>query len=105
MPGFLLHVGAKVLCAHGGQASPMTPNPRVLVMGQPIVTIDTLYVIAGCGLSPNAGGPCSMAQWVSGSVRVRSNMLPVLLLDSRSICGPTGTPLFPTVTQTRVVGT
>ena len=29
MPGFLLHVGATVLCAHGGQAQPTVPNPRV----------------------------------------------------------------------------
>ena len=35
MPGFLLHVGATVLCAHGGQAQPTAPNPRVLVSGQP----------------------------------------------------------------------
>jgi len=104
MPGFLLHVGAKVNCAHGGQASPMTPNPRVWAMGQPIVTMDSLYGIVGCSLPPNAGGPCSMAQWVSGATRVFANGLPVLLLDSRSICGPTGTPLFPTVTQTRVLG-
>ena len=26
MPGFLLHVGATVLCAHGGQAQPTAPN-------------------------------------------------------------------------------
>ena len=36
MPGFVLHVGATVLCAHGGQAQPTAPNPRVLVSGQPI---------------------------------------------------------------------
>ena len=39
MPGFLLHVGATVLCAHGGQAQPTVPNPRVTVSGQPIVTL------------------------------------------------------------------
>ena len=40
MPGFLLHVGATVLCAHGGQAQPTAPNPRVLVSGQPTVDDD-----------------------------------------------------------------
>ena len=39
MPGFLLHVGATVLCAHGGQAQPTVPNPRVTVSGQPIVML------------------------------------------------------------------
>ena len=35
MPGFLLHLGATVMCAHGGQARPVGPNPRVTMMGQP----------------------------------------------------------------------
>jgi tRNA-guanine family transglycosylase len=38
MPGPLLHLGATVLCAHGGQATPSAPVPRVLVSGQPVAT-------------------------------------------------------------------
>ncbi len=38
MPGFLLNVSSVVICAHGGQAKPTVPNPRVKVMGQPVVT-------------------------------------------------------------------
>ena len=38
MPGFILHVGATVICAHAGQAQPTAPNPRVMVGGQPVVT-------------------------------------------------------------------
>ena len=105
MPGFLLHVGATVLCAHGGQATPTTPNPRVTVSGQPTVTLPTPYAVAGCPLPSQAGGPDVTAQWVTGAMRVTSNGQPVLLLDSRSICAPTGTPLLPTVTQMRVMGT
>jgi hypothetical protein len=106
MPGFLVHVGATVLCAHGGQAQPTAPNPRVTVSGQPIVTLPTPYVIAGCALPPPpaANGPCVTAQWVSAATRVTSNGQPVLLLDSQAICAPTGTPLLVTVTQTRVSG-
>jgi hypothetical protein len=37
MPGFLLHVGATVLCSHAGQAQPTVPNPRVTVTGMPTV--------------------------------------------------------------------
>jgi hypothetical protein len=105
MPGFLLHVGATVLCAHGGQATPTAPNPRVTVSGQPTVTLPTPYAVAGCTLPSQAGGPDVTAQWVTGAMRVTSNGQPVLLLDSRSICAPTGTPLLPTVSQTRVMGT
>jgi hypothetical protein len=106
MPGFLLHLGATVMCAHAGQAQPTVVNPRVLVMGQPIVTIASPYVVAGCTLPPPtaANGPCVTAQFVTSATRVFANGQPVLLMDSQAICAPTGTPLIPTVTQTRVTG-
>jgi hypothetical protein len=106
MPGFLLHVGATVLCSHGGQAQPTVPNPRVLVSGQPTVTLPTPYVVAGCAFPPPpaANGPCVTAQFVSAAMRVTSNGQPVLLLDSQAICAPTGTPLLIIVTQPRVTG-
>lgn len=104
MPGFLLHVGATVLCSHAGQAQPTVPNPRVTVSGQPTVTLPTPYVVAGCTLPPPsvANGPCVTAQFVTSAVRVTSNGQPLLLFDSQAICTPTGTPLLIVVTQTRV---
>lgn len=51
MPGFLLHLGATVMCAHAGQATPVAPNPRVLVSGQPTVPMNSLYVVAACSTS------------------------------------------------------
>lgn len=104
MPGFILHVGATVLCAHAGQAQPTTPNPRVTVSGQPSVTMASPYLVAGCTLPPppGANGPCVTAQWVTAATRVTSSGQPLLLLDSQAICVPTGTPLLPAVTQTRV---
>jgi hypothetical protein len=104
MPGFLLHLGATVLCAHGGQAQPTVPNPRVLVSGQPITTIAGPYVVAGCPFPPASGGPCLTAQFVTAATRITSNGQPVLLLDSQAVCAPTGTPLVPVVTQVRVTG-
>lgn len=107
MPGFLLHMGATVLCAHAGQAQPTAPNPRVKVGGQPVVTLPTLYTIAGCTMPPpTAGnGPCVTAQFMMGAIRVRVGGQPVLLQDSQAICTPTGTPLNIVVTQVRVKGT
>ncbi len=106
MPGTLLHVGATVLCAHGGQAQPTVPNPRVTVNGMPTVTMAAPYVVAGCAMPPpTAGnGPCVTAQWITGATRVTSNGQPLLLLDSQAICAPTGTPLVIAATQTRVTG-
>jgi hypothetical protein len=107
MPGFLLHVGATVMCSHGGQAQPTAPNPRVVVMGQPTVTLTAPYVVAGCAFPPpTAGnGPCVTAQFTTGSVRVTSLGQPLLLFTSTALCAPTGTPLVVSVTQTRVLGT
>ncbi len=107
MPGFLLHAGATVLCAHGGQAQPTAPNPRVLVSGQPIVMQPSPHAIAGCPFVTPAGNPlpCVIAQWITGAVRVTSNGMPVLLMDSQAVCIPNGTPATIVVTQTRVTGT
>jgi hypothetical protein len=107
MPGPLLHVGATVLCAHGGQAQPTAPNPRVTVSGQPTVTRVAPYVVAGCPFPPPPGGngPCVTANWITSALRVTSGGIPLLLLDSQAICAPTGTPLLGVVAQFRVTGT
>jgi Domain of unknown function (DUF4280) len=107
MPGFLVHIGATVLCSHGGQAQATAPNPAVMVSGQPTVTIAAPFVVAGCAFPPPpaANGPCVTAQWLTGSTRVTSNGQPLVLLDSQAICAPTGTPLLITVTQTRATAT
>jgi len=104
MPGFLVHVGAQVLCSHAGQATPSAPNPRVLVSGQATVLMTTPYTVAGCTLPPptTANGPCVTAQWFSGTTRVISNGQPLLVQSSQAICAPTGTPLSIIVTQARV---
>src|SRR6186997_1336815 len=107
MPGFIVHVGAQVLCSHAGTAQPTAPNPRVLVMGQPTTLITSPYVVAGCAMPPppSGNGPCVTAQFVSSATRVLSNGQPLLLLDSQAVCVPTGTPLMIVQTQTRVTGT
>ncbi len=106
MPGYLLHMGATVLCAHGGQAQPTATNPRVKVGGQPVVTQSAPYTVAGCALPPPpaGNGPCATAQWVTAALRVTAGGTPVLLQDSQAICAPTGTPLNVVVTQVRVKG-
>ncbi len=107
MPGYLLHMGATVLCAHGGQAQPTVPNPRVKVGGQQIVTQPTAYTVAGCSFPPppSGNGPCVTAQFTTGATRVKAGGQPVLLQDSQATCTPTGTPLNIVMTQVRVKGT
>lgn len=106
MPGFLLHVGATILCSHGGQAQATTPSARVRVGGQPIVTQLSPHTVAGCPFNVSGSPvPCVTAQWVTGAVRVRSLGMPVLLQDSQAVCAPNGTPVSILVTQVRVRGT
>jgi len=95
MPAPILHFGATVLCSHAGQAMPMAPFPRVLLSGQPVVTLTSPYAIAGC----------ATAQWVVGALRVMAGGAPVLTMTSQSVCVPTATPLMPVVAQTRVLAT
>ena len=103
MPGYLLHVGAVVMCSHGGQAQPTLPIPRVKVSGQPVVAQVAPHLIAGCpfvlGIVPS---PCVMAQWLTGSLRVKSMGLPLLLQDSQGSCIPNATPAVIAMTQIRV---
>lgn len=103
MPGYVLHFGAIVMCAHGGQAQTLAPNPRVKVMGQPVVTQAFPYVIAGCA-NPTPPGQCVTAQWVTAATRIKVTGQPVLLQDSQATCTPTGTPLNIINLQTRVKG-
>jgi hypothetical protein len=102
----LLHMGATVLCAHGGQALPTAPSPRVTVSGMSIATLAAPYTVAGCAFVPPAGnGPCVTAQWVIGAVRVTSEGQPVVIMTGTATCVPTATPLLPVVAQTRAVAT
>ena len=102
MPGPVIHVGAVVMCVHGGQATPTVPNPRVTVSGQPTVLMTAPYVVAGCPFVPPAPGPCVTAQWVMAATRVTSNGQPLLLMDSQAVCAPTGTPVLILAAQARV---
>ena len=106
MPGFLLNVGSTVICAHGGQAKPTMPVPRVLVMGMAVTVQPPPYVIAGCANPPPPVnvGPCITGIWVLAALRVKAMGMPVLLQDSQAVCVPTGTPLTVLVTQIRVKG-
>jgi hypothetical protein len=106
MPGPILHLGATVMCSHGGQATPLMPSPVVFVSGIPIATIAGPYVIAGCAFVPPGGnGPCVTGQFIVGATSVQSNGQPVAIFGGASICAPTGTPMLSISAQTLVIAT
>jgi hypothetical protein len=104
MPGYLLHQGATVLCAHTGQAMPTSPFPRVKVAGQAVVVQPVPWTVTGCILPPISGGPCATASFLTAAARVKAGGMFVLLQDSQAVCAPTGTPLTAAVVQPRVRG-
>lgn len=103
MPGPIMHLGAIVTCTHAGQAQPLSPVPRVLVSGQPVVTVASPYAVAGCALTGTPNPPCVTGQWVAGAVRVLVLGLPVAVQAGQSVCVPTGTPMLPISAQPRVI--
>lgn len=103
MPAPVLHLGAAVTCMHGGPAQPTAPFARVLVSGQPVVTMSPPYAIAACGLAGTPNPPCATAQWVNGASRVRAGGVPLAITTGTAVCMPTATPLIPMSFQTRVV--
>jgi hypothetical protein len=105
MPAPVLHLGATVLCSHAGQAAPMAPFPRVTVSGQPVVTLASPYLVAGCALTGSPAPPCVTGQFVAGATRVLAGGVPLATLIGSSVCTPTGTPLLPVAAQTRVLAT
>ena len=85
MPGAVVHLGAVVMCAHGGQALPAAPSPRVFVSGQPVAVMTSPHLIAGCPfIIGTAPVPCVVGQWVTGAGRVLANGAPVILADSQA---------------------
>jgi hypothetical protein len=93
------------MCAHAGQATAASPFPRVTVSGQPVVTLTTQYVVAGCALTSTGSPPCVTGQWVVGAVRVMAGGVPVAIQTGSSITTPTGSPMLPLVVQPRAVAT
>ncbi len=105
MPAPALHLGAVVTCSHAGPAQPLAPFARVLVSGQPLVTIASPYAVTGCALTGSPNPPCVTGQWLTGAVRVLAGGAPVASLAGSSTCVPTGTPMLPISAQPRVLVT
>jgi hypothetical protein len=105
MPGPIMHQGAGVLCAHGGQALPMAPMPRVLVSGMPVVTVGSPYSVVACGLTGTSAPPCVTGQWIVGAVRVLAGGMPLAVATGSSTTVAPGTPMLPVSVQPRAVAT
>lgn len=96
----VLHIGSGVICMHGGSASPTTSFERVRVGGQPVLTVTSSFLIAGCAAAPPSR--CVVGRFLTGAARVLVGGTPVLVQQGVSVCEPTGTPLNVAPVQSRV---
>lgn len=98
MPGFVATMVNQVMCSHGGQAQPTPLPPRVFIMGIPVVTVASPYLIAGCALASVPSPPCVTGTFTTGSMRVLASigagLAPVLIVPNMGNCVPTGQPLI-----------
>lgn len=103
MAGFILHVGATLVCSDPvpGQATPQLSNPRARVGGKNTILLLTPYLVSGCGRN----SPCSAASFTQGARRVKSMGQRLVLTDSQSTTAPNAVPLQPRSYQTRVHAT
>jgi hypothetical protein len=99
---------ATVQCAHLGRGAATTPNPRIKINEQPVVTISTPYTIAGCTFPAMTGGnspPCVSGSFTTASTKVLTDTGFLLLADSQGTSLPNGTPLVVVPNQLRVNAT
>lgn len=93
----LLHLGATILCPHGGQAMPGGSSARVSFSGQPAISVAHMLSVAGCPFStPDGPKPCTQVQWIVPAARVTIEGSPAILSSSTGLCigaaGPAGPP-------------
>jgi hypothetical protein len=105
MAGYVLHVGATVMCMHGGTATPAAPLPRVKVAGQQAIGQTAQYTVAGCALTSTQSPPCVTAMWAVAATRVQASGVPLVIQSGTATCVSSGAGLLPVVFQTRVQAT
>lgn len=85
------------MCVHGGLAKPVVVNARVLVSGQPTVSVGRPWAVLGCVSLP----PCVQGTWAVGAVRVLAQGAPLVVQGVQGVAVPSGTVSL-VATQTRV---
>ena len=115
MPGLLMHANAVCQCTHAAPATIVPTQARVLVSGQPVATMTSQIMVAGCPftLPLPKPQPCITIKWLMPSVRVLVLAQPAMLVPAPGpgpgLCQsaeqiPQGPPIVSAV-QLRVIAT
>lgn len=105
MSANLLNTAATVTCPHGGKATALPTQGRVVAAGGPVTTEADVWTVTGCTLTDS---PCTTVRCTSPSGRIAVNGSPALLQSSTALClnagGAAQGPPNTVVVQQRVVG-
>ena len=84
MPGLLMHANAVCQCTHAAPTTIVPTQARVLVSGQPVATMTSQIMVAGCPftLPLPKPQPCITVKWLMPSVRVLVLGQPAMLVPA-----------------------
>jgi hypothetical protein len=97
-----------MFCPHGGVVQAAPSNFRLMIAGNPALTINDTFVVAGCANVDASGNPapCLIVQWPTPPPTVLINGIPALTQTSFGLCMAAGGlpqgPVRIAVTQPRV---
>jgi hypothetical protein len=87
MPGFVLTVASTIQCMHGGSASVVPSNTKVLADNSPVLVQSDIHTVAGCPFNVSGSPvPCVTISWSAGATKVKVNNTAVLIQTSVGQC-------------------
>lgn len=89
MPGNVLTTTSQVMCPHGGQATLLTSNTKVLIDNSPALLESDVHPVVGCPFTIGQKySPCVKITWSAGAtkMKVTKNETSVLIKTSQGKC-------------------
>ena len=87
MPNYLT-TASTILCTHGGRATLVTKNTKVLAARSPVLLESDIHAVVGCPFTLPGGkySPCVRIEWSAGSIKTTVNSTAPLLKNSIGKC-------------------
>ena len=87
MAPLYLTMASTVMCPHGGQATFVPTNSKVMAGGAPILLVSDTSIIAGCPFTVGPKyQPCMTIQWSAGTTKGGPQGAPALIQTSIGLC-------------------
>jgi|307.fasta_scaffold209411_2 hypothetical protein len=84
---FLLTSTSTVQCTHGGSATAVPSNSKVMADNAPVLVESDTHIVAGCPfMMGNVPSPCVQIAWSAGATKVTINGTAALMQSSVGQC-------------------